>query len=369
MRVYYDDGAGALVVDFGGERTIVSSLHGIRRSRFAAVRYVGEGFTCSDMAGCSRAAARQLGLPEDTPVFFTAVERGFRVEAYGPSVSVVATVGLKHRTCISRTGEVYPAPRVSTVIVLASVEAPLRLEGLLDLYRTVSEAKAATLSLLLSGPDCISPGTVSDAVAVAAPVSGEGASWAGPATLLGWRAALLTALAVAYGDRRGPLEKLADRLGLTVGEVLGDIEKLYSAAPVPGVEAGRVREAAGRVLERLASDPNIAALVAAAGLLDALGSVGGVTGLSVEDYEADSRRVVADELLAVALADYVNGFRGVLAAYWADRVKGRVSLAASRLPMFSDDAAVSLAASILSKIYDALLGTDPLQGEKEGLGG
>jgi alpha-ribazole phosphatase CobZ len=365
VKVEYNGEARALIADLGGERTVVSSLHGVRRSRFIAVRYVDKSFTCSDVRVCSERAAAELGLPRETPVFFTAVRAGEYVEARAPGVSLLATVGLSDVACVGGLeGEVFqPPPKPSTVIVVVSVEGlKLRLEGLLDLYRTVSEAKAVALLLMLAGA-CrgrgAPVGTPSDAVAVAAPVSDDGLKWAGPATTIGWRAARLVVEALRAGDGRGDGGRAVEGLGLSWDELLEDLVSLYSSAPTPNADLETVRGVAEAMLSRLTVDPNVSSLLLAAGLLDAAASLGLIPGLSAEEYAADTARLVADELLAVALADYVNGFRGILATYWADRSKRRLGLKLANLPAFTDDMAAALAASTLSKIYDKLLGTEP----------
>jgi alpha-ribazole phosphatase CobZ len=366
LKVEYDEEARALIADLGGERTIVSSLHGVRYSRFIVVKYVDKSFTCSDMRACSERAAAELGLPRGTPVFFTAVRAGEYVEAWAPSVHLLATVGLGDTVaCVGGLeGDVFQPPlKPSTVIVVVSIEGlKLRFEGLLDLYRTVSEAKAATLLLMLAGA-CRGRGAVigtpSDAVAVAADVSGGGLGWAGPSTTVGWRAARLVVEALRAGSGEGGSGRVVKGLGTGWEELLDDLVKLYGSAPVPGVDSKTVRVMAENMLSKLTADPNVSSLVLAAGLLDAAGSLGLIPGLSAEEYAADTTRLVADELLAVALADYVNGFRGVLATYWADRVKRRIGLKLAGLPAFTDDMAAALAASTLSKIYDRLLGTEP----------
>ncbi|MGC9118639.1 MAG: adenosylcobinamide amidohydrolase [Thermoproteus sp.] len=120
-----------------------------------------------------------LGLVGRAAVFFTAADISKMRHAEGRLVELYATVGLANPACIgaahSREGH--------TVNILVVSRAPLSRRGLLDLYRTAAEAKAATLTArgLCGGRPSL--GTTSDAVLVVAPPGG--AHYAGAATEIG----------------------------------------------------------------------------------------------------------------------------------------------------------------------------------------
>jgi alpha-ribazole phosphatase CobZ len=357
VKAEYHHEARSLLVDFGFEATVLSSTSGISRSRYAIVVYVSEDADEDDIVEAVERAVRRLGLPSPTPIFATAVEEGEHIVASGPGVHVVATVGLRPAACITPwEGAVYQCargrPGPATINLLGVIEEPeLTMTGLLDAYRVLAEAKAAAATLApLHCASGIPLGTVSDAIAVAGRVSEGGCKWSGPATQPGWRLARLAIEAVLAATKPDPL----GYIGVTIGDVVDDALKLYSTAPVPG--AGSVKPRVEALARRVLGDPNAAAVIVASALLDRYAAWGMLPGLSGEEHRSDSRGVIADELLASALAVYVNGFRGLLAAYWADRNKERLGLKLSRLPMFSDDAIAGLVGAILSRVYDELLG-------------
>ncbi len=348
---------GSLLVDLSGFYTAASTVEGLSRVSYVVFNYVDKGFRCSDPRGYRRRVARSLGLnPEETLVFITAVEEGSYIHLHGDQVELVATVGLRPPACVEQ--ETLYEPAVATINMLVFTEEPVTVAALLDLLRVASEAKALASAVLLlrcPGPPSPASGTVTDAVAAVGPVSSDGAPWAGMATRLGNEAARLAYRAVLMSDNRGPEERLRDILGLGVEELLDDMERLYSTAPVPGVDAAEARRMLHRMLVELLRDPNVWAFLAAARWLDIMGHSGALPGVDPESFDADTKAIVADEALASMLALYVSGFRGLLAAYWVDRSKRRLGLRLAELPVFEDDAASALTGSLLSLLYTRLL--------------
>jgi alpha-ribazole phosphatase CobZ len=191
---------------------------------------------------------------------------------------------------------------------------------------------------------------VSDAVAVVA-VGGERRRYVGLGTEVGDELfrlvhdAVLKALGGLDVD-----QELRLSLGLGYGDLLSLILQAYAQAPVPGAQ--NAEEEARRLLDAVLRDPNVWAFIYAAGELDAKTAAGAYRGLTPEEHAADSKKIVADESLAVALAEYIGGFKAVLTLYWLDRQKpGPLA----KLPMFADDVAAALAAGVLTKLYDRLI--------------
>ena len=347
----------SLVVDLGSEYTVLSTVSGLTRSRYLVFHHVDKGFSVRDVESYRRRVAEGLGLPANTPVFITAVEPGDHLVLRGSGVAVVATVGLRPPVCIEQE-MLYDPPAPSTINVAVLVEeAVLSMPALVDLLRVAAEAKAVASSLLLLRCRGRPAGTVTDAIAVAARTGPRGLPWAGMATRLGNQAARLVYEAVLQGDKRSPGERLRDVLGLGPEELLDDMAKMYTQAPVPGVGPGEARRMLEEMLSRVLRDPNVWAFLVAARELDIHGAAGTLPGISRREFLGDSRGIVADEALASALAVYIAGFRGLLSAYWVDRSKHRAGLRLAELPPFEDDAAAALAGALLSRLYDRLLGT------------
>ncbi|MEM0186122.1 MAG: adenosylcobinamide amidohydrolase [Thermoproteus sp.] len=106
-----------------------------------------------------------LGLLGKAAVFFTAIDLVNIRRVEGTQVTIYATVGLSNPACI---GDVAPA-RGGTINLLVVSKRALSRRGLLDLFRTAAEAKAAVLTSrrLCGGRPAL--GTTSDAILVAAP--------------------------------------------------------------------------------------------------------------------------------------------------------------------------------------------------------
>ncbi len=345
-----------LIVELGGRYTVASTVAGVTEASHVVFRRVPRDFNVRDVEGFREGVLRELGLPRGTPVFLTAVDPSRRVYLADSGVHVVATVGLEPVVCIEEEGSWEP-PRASTINVLVVVEEPvLTMPALLELLAVAASSRTLAASLSLAWCKGRPLGTVTDAFAVAGRVGSGGVAWAGPATSLGWRVARLVRDAVLSGDSRGLGERLKGAIGLDLDEVLGDALRLYSEAPVPGVAREEAERLLRRILERLLRDPNIWALLVAVRAADEHGAAGAIPGLTRDEYETDSPRIIADELLGAALAVYAAGFRGLLAAYWVDRVKEKLGLRLSKLPVFADDAASALIGSALALLYDRLLG-------------
>ncbi|MEM4868581.1 MAG: hypothetical protein QXK54_07180, partial [Ignisphaera sp.] len=70
-------------------------------------------------------------------------------------------------------------------------------------------------------------------------------------------------------------------------------------------------------------------------------------------YKSDSPGIIVDELVGKALAEYINGFKGLLMYYWIERLKERGETPILKLlPPIADDIVAALIGGILSKIYD-----------------
>lgn len=347
----------SLVISLDRVMRIASSMHGLVDASHVVFNYVDKGFQISSIDEYSARLAESLGLdPGKAIVFFTAVEKGKYIKTESDQAIVYATVGLRPPVCIDQE-RLYEAPRPGTINVLVVVKQVLSEPALLDLYRVVTEAKCLASSMLGLRCGSKSPGTVTDAIAVAARIDPHGPRWAGMATRLGNGVARLVYNAVISGDDRSLDERLQGFLGLGIDELVEDAARVYQVAPVPGFSEQVVRDKLRSMLEKALRDPNVWSFILAARELDLYGAAGLIPGVSRKEFVEDTRRIVADEALEVALANYLAGFRGLLASYWVDREKHRLGLRIAELPVFEDDVAAALIGSLLSKLYDELLGT------------
>ena len=349
---------GSLVISLGDTLRIASSMHGLIDADNVVFHYVDKGFSVDNVDDYSAKVAKSLGLdPEKTIVFFTAVERGRYIKIADEEAIVYATVGLHPPACIEQD-KLYEAPRPGTINILVVVNREVTEPALLDLYRIVTEAKCVASGMLGLRCKSRSTGTVTDAIAVAARISRSGPRWAGMATRLGNTIARMVYSAVIKGDDRDLDKRLRDFLGLGINELIEEALRVYRAAPVPGVTEQLVRDKLRSMLEKVLKDPNVWSFILAARELDLYGISGLIPGVSREEFLGDTKKIVADEALEVALATYIAGFRALLASYWVDREKSRLGLRIAALPVFEDDIAAALIGSLLSRLYDELLGTN-----------
>ncbi|MCX8196640.1 MAG: bifunctional adenosylcobinamide hydrolase/alpha-ribazole phosphatase CbiS [Acidilobaceae archaeon] len=315
-------------------------------ARSLVFKRVSYDFSCPDLAAYYAKVREEVG--RNAIVFLTAVDVRRYLHLSGEGFEVLATVGLSPPACPG-----YSAGGAGTINLAVLARAPLSESGLADLLRTVAEAKSVAAAELLLRCSSRSPGTVSDAIAVGRPLSlGGELHFVGMGTRLG--SAVSRAIyegLVREGMRRLGAEGVAaNALGLGVEEMVKIAVKLYSSAPVPGVSEERARGELREILLRYLADPNVMAFLIAARELDLHAFAGSLPGLSREEAEADSVKIVADELLAFALSLYLAGFKGLLATYWVERLKKEGKVA--ELPLFEDDVLSALLASALAQLYE-----------------
>ncbi|MEM2047413.1 MAG: bifunctional adenosylcobinamide hydrolase/alpha-ribazole phosphatase CbiS [Candidatus Jordarchaeales archaeon] len=266
----------------------------------------------------------------------------------GIGVTVIVTAGTSNALVAGDApvgGRLRPA---GTINVVAFVDKPLTDEGLVGAVITVTEAKCIALRNL--GFDA--GGTSSDAVVIACPNGGEKLRYAGPATKVGAlisravRDALTESIFKA-GEAKSKnfLDKLRER-----GVSLEDMARAALALHVPHSETGseEVERLFIEEMNKLAGDVNLNALVSSAIHLEDLGSSGKIHGLSVEEFRRDPVHILADEIIGMAIADYIAGTRGVFNYVRYDRKKPGII---SSLGPFLDDVVASLVGGVMSKIY------------------
>ncbi len=347
----------SLLIDLGEPHRVASTSvnGGLRTGRYIVVHTVGGDFKTCDYREYVERVIEDLGLGEEPIVMLTAVDVASHRAAEGEHVWALVTVGLSHPTCIGME-EAFQAPQVSTINLVVVSLNPLTDAGLLDMLRVVAEAKASAVSDLLPWCPTRPTGTVSDAITVASPIGPKAMPWSGMATLHGGEAARLVHKIIVEADDRSLESRLKGALGLGLDELVEDAVKLYSTAPVPGVSTGRVREIVKEEISRMLKDPNVWAILVAAREADLHARTSTIPLLPGESYLKDTPGLVADEVLAASLALYIQGWKGLMAAYWVDREKHKLGLALASLPGLLDDIASALVGAALSRVYDSLLG-------------
>ncbi len=147
------------------------------------------------------------------------------------------------------------------------------------------------------------------------------------------------------------LLKELKRRGIPSGDLIAAILELHVSHP--GVET---KEKAARIarkeLERTLSDANVSALVTVGLMLDEKGRLGLIPGISKREFNKDPRWFVADEVLGMAIADYIAGSKGVFEYIRFDKAKPGIL---KKLGPVSDDIIAGLLGGISSNMYTIAL--------------
>ena len=331
---------------------------GLRRLTHVVFKRVEESFECSKPENYAKEVVVSLGLPsESTAVFLTAADlnrnRITKSLRKPYPIDLIVTIGLDNLACIDEER----AKNASTINTFIAVRANLNEYAIVDLVKTVIEAKSVAVADL--GFSCFNRravGTVTDAVSVAVIPKGDIEPFAGVSTTIGGSTAKLVYSSIVEGALKNlDLNSwLKLTLGIDISNLKNLILKAYKLAPIPNISYREVEKLIENELDVTLKDPNVISLIIAAKELDIRGRAGTIWGLSKAEYLADSKRIIADEILGIALSVYVNGWRGLFNYYWVDRNKEKID-ELNELPMFTDDIIGALMGSVLSRVYDRLL--------------
>lgn len=270
-----------------------------------------------------------------------------RISSDGLTVTAAVTAGTSNALVAGEAA--VGAKATGTINIVVFVDKALTDGGLVNAVITVTEAKCLALRRL--GFDA--GGTSTDAVIVACPDGGgEGLRYAGTATKVGAlisravRDALTeSVLKAGEAGSRNFLDRLRER-----GVTLEDMARAAVALHVPhsGESAEEVERRFLDEVKRLAGDVNLNALISSALHLEDLGLSGRLHGLSAEEFKGDPVHLLADEIIGMAIAEYIAGTRGLFNYVRYDRKKPGII---SSLGPFLDDVVASLVGGAMSKIY------------------
>ena len=140
--------------------------------------------------------------------------------------------------------------------------------------------------------------------------------------------------------------------GLSEDDIVSSAMQLYF--PHPGVETRERAEAVfRREMDLALSDPNLALLIYAGILLEEEGKSGNLPALSSSDYENDLTFLIADEVLGLAIAKYIGGYKGLFDYVRYDKAKPGLL---SRLGPFMDDVVAGLIGGLSANMYTRAAG-------------
>jgi alpha-ribazole phosphatase CobZ len=312
---------------------------------------------------------RRYSLPKDCVGFMTAADVNrvltvVREEFNGKKAIAVVTAGVTNAVYAGErlpqeVIDLLPKHVAGTINIITVLDQPIEDCGMAGAFITITEAKSAALrDMKVKGT-----GTTSDAVSIACP-TGSGDKYCGPATDAG--------IAVARAVRGGVAESIrkwngnnydARDFGYRLDELGIGAEEMWAAAfelyiPDPSWDTERIKAMFMRNLTVLRKDINVNAMIYAAISMEDMGNRDEMFGLDHGRFKQDPVHLVADELLGIALAQYVAGTKGLFEYVRYDKKKPGIL---GTLGPFLDDIVASLIGSIMSRIYTELLeGEDKL---------
>lgn len=151
-------------------------------------------------------------------------------------------------------------------------------------------------------------------------------------------------------EKQPPMLKYLEERGITIKDLIDTALELF--VPHPGVET---KEKAAELLKEgfieTLSDVNVCCLEVAAFLVEEKAKQGLVPGLTVERF-AGRPGLVADELLGLAIANYIAGAKGIFEFVRFDQAKPGIL---KKLGPITNDAVGGLIAGVSSNMYTQAL--------------
>ncbi|MEM3831778.1 MAG: adenosylcobinamide amidohydrolase [Sulfolobales archaeon] len=315
-------------------------------------REIDERSVCCDLREYYIRVLRDLGVERALILLTSAsLEKSFKTSRVEEAkTDLYMSIGLKPSTCLN--SKTYEPLRIGTINIVAVVDLPLTDNASIDLLKTIAEAKTLASSDIILRCSSRSPGTVTDSISILKPADDPGGIlFAGMSTTIGNAIAReVYRLILEHAMRRSYDEILRDLIGLDLEDLKEIFKKIYSLNPVEGLDISKACDKAVRSLIRVLRDPNVWAFIIAARELDLHGISGAIPGLSEEDFKRDSKKIVADEILGIALAQYLAGTNGMFTMYWIERLKESGVLEHGELEMFEDDIVSALLAYMLLEV-------------------
>ena len=143
------------------------------------------------------------------------------------------------------------------------------------------------------------------------------------------------------------IRDVLSEMGIAIDEIVSSALELYF--PHPGVETRDKAEAVfRRELDIALSDPNLALLIYAGALLESEGKKENLPNLKQSDYDNDLTCLIADEVLGLAIAKYIGGYKGMFDYVRYDKAKPGIL---GTLGPFMDDVIGGLIGGVSANMY------------------
>lgn len=143
------------------------------------------------------------------------------------------------------------------------------------------------------------------------------------------------------------IRNVLSETGIAIDDIVSSALELYF--PHPGVETrDRAEQVFRRELDIALSDPNLALLVYAGVLLESEGRKENLPNLKQSDYDNDLTCLIADEVLGLAIAKYIGGYKGMFDYVRYDKAKPGIL---GTLGPFMDDVIGGLIGGVSANMY------------------
>lgn len=143
------------------------------------------------------------------------------------------------------------------------------------------------------------------------------------------------------------IRDVLSEMGIAIDEIVASALELYF--PHPGVETrDKAEQVFRRELEIALADPNLALLIYAGVLLEAEGKKESLPNLKQSDYDNDLTCLIADEVLGLAIAKYIGGYKGMFDYVRYDKAKPGIL---GTLGPFMDDIIGGLIGGVSANMY------------------
>ncbi len=140
---------------------------------------------------------------------------------------------------------------------------------------------------------------------------------------------------------------ILEQKGISKEELIATALELF--VPHPGIETPEAAgEIIGKILDNVLRDPNVNSLIIAAFELEKLAGEGKIPGISREAFKKDEVFILADEIIGMAIAEYIGGTKAKFEFVRFDMKKPGIL---KKLEAFSDDAIGGLLAGASSLMY------------------
>lgn len=325
--------------------------------KYVVFHHVPHDFNADPINECKH-VLEDLGLNmNQSSIFLTAVSIPESYVAVKDGVDDVScfttvTVGLSNPVSIACSSL---DKGISTINILVVVDCDVSDNGLVELVKTVTESKVSAVhDLDLRCGLSYAIGTSTDALIVASLRKPPTKIYTGQITSVGSLVSRLVHEAVIKGaekwgfSRNRSIVRRLEERGIKLNDIIDSALTLF--IPWNGLKPKEAYELIKSELLRCLEDINVVSIIDAALRLDEDARTGLIPNLNPQRYFSDPVNLVSDEILALSLALYLNGWNAVFELYRYDTRKPGIL---SRLPPFIDDIIASLIAGVTSRIYSS----------------